>query len=134
MAEKIKVEIVTPEAMVASEEVDEITVSGAEGEFGVLPGHCHMLSALKVGGVSYKSGGAVKYLALGGGYAEVGPDKVTILAESAEFSDKIDAGRAKAALGRAEEALKTLTPDDKAYSETEAARDKAEVRLETANR
>ena len=134
MAEKIKIEIVTPEAMVVSEEVDEITVTGTEGEFGVLPGHCHMLSALKVGGVSYKSSGAVRYLALGGGYAEVGPDKVSILAESAEYSDKIDVERAKAAMGRAEEALKTLSPDDKAYQEAEMARLKAEVRLEMANR
>ncbi len=134
MAEKIKVEIVTPDAMVVSEEVDEITAAGTEGEFGVLPGHCHMVSSLKIGAVSYKNGNDVKYLAVGGGYAEVGPDKVTILAETAELSADIDEERAKKALSRAEEELKGLSADDEGYSEAEASLEKAEVRLEVAKR
>ena len=121
MADKIKIEIVTPDAMVVSDEVDEITVSGTEGEFGVLPGHCHMLSSLKIGEVNYKAGNTVKYLALGGGYAQVGPDKVTILAETAELAEEIDLERAKNAVSKAEEDLKALSVDDKKYSDTENA-------------
>lgn len=134
MAEKIKLEIVTPEAMMVSEEVDEITVTGTEGEFGVLPGHCHMLSSLKIGQVNYKSGNVEQYMSLGGGYAEVGPDKVTILAETAELKDSINVDRAKAAQVKAEEDLNKLTPGEKDYEEAEIALEKATVRLETANR
>ncbi|MDH3972862.1 MAG: F0F1 ATP synthase subunit epsilon [Deltaproteobacteria bacterium] len=134
MAEKIKLEIVTPEAMMVSEEVDEITVTGTEGEFGVLPGHCHMLSSLKIGQVNYKNGNVEQYMSLGGGYAEVGPDKVTILAETAELKDSIDVERAKAAQAKAEEGLNKLTPGEKDYEEAEIALEKARVRLETANR
>jgi len=86
MAEKIKLEIVTPSEMVISQDVDEVTATGSEGEFGVLPGHCHMLSTLKEGPVSYKDGNSTGSFELGGGYAEVGPNKVTILVETAESS------------------------------------------------
>jgi len=134
MAEKIKLEIVTPEAMMVSEEVDEITVTGTEGEFGVLPGHCHMLSSLKIGSVNYKNGNTEQFMSLGGGYAEVGPDKVSILAETAELKDNIDVERAKEAQSRAEENLKKLTPGEKDYEEAEIALEKARVRLETAKR
>lgn len=134
MAEKIKLEIVTPESMMVSEEVDEITVTGTEGEFGVLPGHCHMLSSLKVGQVNYKKDNSEQYLSLGGGYAEVGPEKVTILAETAELKDDIDVERAKAAQARAEEDLKNLTPGEKDYEEAEKALERAIARLETASR
>ena len=132
MAEKIKIEIVTPDALVVSAEVDEITATGTEGEFGVLPGHCHMLTSLKVGAVSYKDGTIVKHLAIGGGYAEVGPDKVTILAETAEFADNIDVERANKALTAAEESLKTLSSDEDVYEECLVSIEKAQLRIETA--
>lgn len=134
MAEKIKIEIVTPDALVISAEVDEITASGTEGEFGVLPGHCHMLSSLKVGAVNYKDGNVVKHLALGGGYAEVGPEKVTILAETAEFAEDIDVERANKALAAAEESLKTLSTDADGYEECLLSIEKAQVRIETAGK
>lgn len=132
MAEKIKIEIVTPDALVVSAEVDEITATGTEGEFGVLPGHCHMLTSLKVGAVSYKDGSAVKYLALGGGYAEVGPEKVTILAETAEFAEDIDVERANKALATSEELLKTLSTEEGSYNECLLSIEKAQTRIETA--
>ena len=132
MAEKIKIEIVTPDALVVSAEVDEITASGTEGEFGVLPGHCHMLSSLKVGAVNYKDGSTLKHLALGGGYAEVGPEKVTILAETAEFAEDIDVERANKALAAAEELLKTLSMEDDGYDECILSIEKAQTRIETA--
>jgi F-type H+-transporting ATPase subunit epsilon len=132
MAEKIKIEIVTPDSLVVSAEVDEITASGTEGEFGVLPGHCHMLSSLKVGAVSYKDGSAVKHLALGGGYAEVGPEKVTILAETAEFAEDVDLERANKALATSEELLKTLSMEEDGYDECILSIEKAQTRIETA--
>ena len=134
MADKIKIEIVTPDAMVVSDEVDEITVTGAAGEFGVLPGHCHMLSSLKIGEVNYKNENVVKYIALGSGYAEVGPDKITILAETAELSGDIDVERAQGAKSRAEEAIGSLPKGEKEYQEAESAFERATVRLEVAAR
>ncbi len=134
MAEKIKIEIVTPDALVVSAEADEITATGTEGEFGVLPGHCHMLTSLKVGAVSYKDGSVVKHMALGGGYAEVGPEKVTILAETAELAENIDLERANKALTAAEESLKTLSADEDAYEECLISIEKAQVRIETADK
>lgn len=134
MAEKIKIEIVTPDALVVSAEVDEITASGTEGEFGVLPGHCHMLTSLKVGAVNYKDGSVIKHLSLGGGYAEVGPEKVTILAETAEFAEDIDVERANKALTAAEELLKTLSSEEDAYEECLLSIEKAQVRIETAEK
>ena len=133
MSDKIKIEIVTPNAMVASEEADEVAAApGAEGEFGVLPGHCFMLSALKAGKLSYKVGGDVKSLAVGGGYAEVGPDKMTVLAEAAQFAGDIDVEEAKKALSQAEQALGGMSHDDEKFAEAEAALEKAQVWLEVA--
>ncbi|MDT8317556.1 MAG: F0F1 ATP synthase subunit epsilon [bacterium] len=132
MAEKIKIEIVTPDALVLSAEVDEVTASGTEGEFGVLPGHYHMLSSLKVGAVNYKDGAVVRHIALGGGYAEVGPEKVTILAETAEFAEDIDVDRANKALAAAEELLKTLSMEEAGYEECLLSIEKAQTRIEIA--
>src|SRR5512137_2025214 len=110
MAELLKFELVTPQRKVVSEEVDEITATGTLGEFGVLPGHAPFLTSLKIGELSYKSGGISHHLAVNWGYFEIEDDKVTVLVETAERADEIDLQRAKAALGRAEEALKHLTP------------------------
>ena len=134
MAEKIKLEIVTPDAIVVSEDVDEVTASGTEGEFGVLPGHCRMLVALDVGEMSYRRDGGAVYLSIGGGYAEVGPDKVTVLAETAELASAIDTERAREAKRRAEEALKSLSSEEPAYREAEIALRKAEIRLEVSEK
>ena len=134
MAEKIKLEIVAPSSIVVSEEVDAVAAVGALGEFGVLPGHCQMLTSLNIGEVSFRKDGSVTYLSIGGGYAEVGPDKVSILAETAELSQDIDVERANHALNKAQEALKGLAPDDKHRSEIERAIERATVRLETAKK
>src|SRR5512140_1173347 len=121
MAEKLKVELVTPYKKVLSDEVDEITATGTLGEFGVLPGHAPFLTSLKIGELSYKKDGVLSHLALNWGYFEVENDKVTVLVETAEKADEIDLERAKAALGRAEEALKKLNPEDKNFRIYEAA-------------
>ena len=134
MAEKLKVELVTPYKRVLSDEVDEITANGALGEFGVLPGHAPFLTSLKIGELSYKKDGAVYHLAVNWGYFEVENDSVTVLVETAERADEIDLSRAKAALGRAEEALKKLTPEDKNYRIMEAALERALIRMQVADK
>ncbi len=134
MAEKLKVELVTPYKKVLSDEVDEITATGSLGEFGVLPGHAPFLTSLKIGELSYKKEGAVYHMAVNWGYFEVEDDMVTVLVETAERADEINLERARAALGRAEEALKKLTPEDKQYRVYEAALERALIRVQVAGK
>jgi len=134
MAEKLTLEMVTPYKMVLSEEVDEVTAPGTIGEFGVLPGHTPMLTTLKIGELSYRKAGEVFHVAVNWGYVEVEEDKVTVLVETAEPADQIDLERAKAALGRAEEALKQLSPEDKDFLQQQAALERALIRIQVAGR
>jgi F-type H+-transporting ATPase subunit epsilon len=90
---------------VVAEKVDELEIPGAEGYFGVLPGHTPLLAMLKVGELWYRKGGEKFYLSIAFGFAEVLPDRVTILAEVAERPDEIDVARAEAAKRRAEERM-----------------------------
>jgi F-type H+-transporting ATPase subunit epsilon len=106
MAENIKLEVVTPEKSVVSEEVQIVMSPGSLGEFGVLIGHTPFLTTLKIGTIRYKdAGGAERYVFVNSGFAEALPDKVTVLAESAERRKDIDIERAKAAMERAEKRL-----------------------------
>lgn len=134
MADKLKLEVVTPYKTVLSEEVDEITATGALGEFGLLPGHAPLLSSLKVGEFTYKANGVSTNMAMNWGYLEIENDKVIILVETAERADEIDLDRAKAALGRAEDALKTLAPEDKKFKVYEAALERALIRMQVAGK
>ena len=106
MAENIKLEVVTPEKSVVSEEAQIVMAPGSLGEFGVLIGHTPFLTTLKIGTIRYKdAGGTEKYVFVNSGFAEALPDKVTVLAESAERRKDIDVERAKAAMERAEKRL-----------------------------
>jgi len=106
MAENIKLEVVTPEKSVVSEEAQIVMSPGSLGEFGVLIGHTPFLTTLKIGTIRYKdAGGTEKYVFVNSGFAEALPDKVTVLAESAERRKDIDVERAKAAMERAEKRL-----------------------------
>ena len=106
MAENIKLEVVTPEKSVVSEEAQIVMAPGSLGEFGVLVGHTPFLTTLKIGTIRYKdAGGTEKYVFVNSGFAEALPDKVTVLAESAERRKDIDIERAKAAMERAEKRL-----------------------------
>jgi F-type H+-transporting ATPase subunit epsilon len=110
MAEVLKLEVVTPEHRLVREEVSEITIPGRNGYIGVLPGHAPLISELSVGEISYKStAGQTKYLACAWGFAEVLPDKVTILAEVAERGEEINVTEAKQAKERAQSVLKLQT-------------------------
>ncbi len=106
MAGSIRLEVVTPERSVVSADAQMVVAPGSQGEFGVLVGHTPFLTTLKTGIVRYTdSGGQEHFVFVSGGFAEALPDKVTILAESAENSDEIDLTRAKAALERARKRL-----------------------------
>lgn len=134
MAEKLKLEMVTPYKKVLTEEVDEITAAGALGEFGVLPGHAPFLTSLRIGEFCYKQGGISHCLAVNWGYFEVENDKITVLVETAERSDEIDLERARAALGRAEQALQKMSPEDREFKAQEAALERALIRVQVASK
>jgi F-type H+-transporting ATPase subunit epsilon len=132
MAEgKLLLEIVTPQGLVFSEEVDEVTASGSEGEFGVLPGHVPFVTTLKIGMLTCRTGNEIKHFFVNWGYAEVGYEKVMILADSAERSEDIDIERAKAAMKRAEERLKKAEETD--FNRAEAALERAVTRTQVAD-
>ena len=106
MAQNIKIEVVTPEKAVVDEEAKIVVAPGELGEFGVLSGHTTFLTTLKTGTLRYTDANDQEhYVFVSGGFAEALPDKVTVLAESAERRKDIDMARAKAALERAEKRL-----------------------------
>ena len=134
MAEKLKLEMVTPYKRVLSEEVDEVTAPGTVGEFGVLPDHTSLLTTLKVGELTYKQGDETFHVAVNWGYVEVEDNVMTVLVETAEPADQIDVERANAALSRAEEALKKLTSEDKEFKIMECALERAMIRVQVASK
>jgi F-type H+-transporting ATPase subunit epsilon len=129
MADKLTLNIVTPYGNVFSDEVDEIVAAGSEGEFGVLPDHIPFLTTLKIGMLTYKKGAETGHIFVNWGYAEVGPDKVTVLADSAEKSDEIDVERAKEAMKRAEERLKQAEKFDEARATASVERAAARIHV-----
>ncbi len=133
LPEHLTLEIVTPERAVVSVRVDEVQIPGADGAFGVLPGHTPLLAALQVGELWYRQGQEISYVSVSFGFAEIKPDHVTILAEIAESAEDIDVTRAEAAVKRARNRLDTSVLD----MELERARIamlKSMVRLRVANK
>src|SRR5215470_3312764 len=133
MAETLRLRVVTPERLILDEDVDEVTAPGTEGEFGVLPNHTTFLSSLQPGRLMYKRSGQTHVMAVSGGFAEVVDNNMSVLIDSAELPSEINVERARAALHRAEETLKTLSPIDPAFAETQAAFQRAQARIEIAN-
>ena len=101
----IQLHIVSAERSLVSETVDEVEIPGSEGYFGVLPGHTPLLAALGTGELWYRKGADKHYLSIAFGFAEVQPDRVTLLVQTAEHANEIDLARAEAAKKRAEERL-----------------------------
>lgn len=132
MADNIKLEVVTPEKAVVSEEAQIVMAPGSEGEFGVLDGHTPFLTTLKTGMIRYKdSSGAERAVFVSGGFAEALPDKVTVLAESAERRRDINVDRAKEAMTRAEDRLgKSLSDNEIDVIRAKAALLRAITRLD----
>ena len=134
MATTLTLEIVTPDRALVSEQVDEVELPGAEGYFGVLPGHTPLLTSLKVGEMWYRIGQETRYLALAFGFAEVLPDRVTVLAQIAERAQDIDVPRAEAAKKRAEERVARTPQADLDFERARVALMKSLVRLQVASR
>lgn len=131
MAGNIRLEVVTPEKYVVDEEVQIVVAPGSLGEFGVLIGHTPFLTNLKAGEMHYTdAGGAQRYVFVSGGFAEALPDKVTVLAESAERRRDIDVDRAKAAMVRAQERLAQSQSEDIDFNRAKAALERALHRIE----
>lgn len=128
----IELQIVTPDRLLVRDQVDEVEVPGSEGYFGVLPGHTPMLASLAVGEMWYRKGPEKTYLALAFGFAEVLPDRVTILARLAEQAHEIDVARAEEDRKRAEAAL--VRTDSVDYEHARAELMKALTRLQVASR
>jgi F-type H+-transporting ATPase subunit epsilon len=129
---KMLLEIVAPSRQVVrSERVDEVIAPGSEGEFGVLPGHTPFLSTLKVGLLSYREGNAWHYLAVDWGYAEVGPDRVVILAEGADRAADIDLTEERIVKDRAEKSLSEKL-DQKDYEKARIDLLRAMIRIQVA--
>ncbi|MFH2065228.1 MAG: F0F1 ATP synthase subunit epsilon [Pseudomonadota bacterium] len=130
MTENIKLEIVTPDSLVVDDEAQIVMAPGTDGEFGVLKGHTPFLTSLKIGSVKYKdASGKERVVFVSGGFAEALPNKVTILAESAERRRDIDQDRAKQAMERAEKRLSKENDDSIDYIRAKAALVRAIHRL-----
>jgi len=131
MADNIRLEVVTPEKIVISEDVQIVASPGSLGEFGVLVGHTPFLTTLKTGIIRYTDAGETEnYVFVSGGFAEALPEKVTILAESAERREDIDLERAKAAMDRAEKRLaEDRSQEDIDFLRAKSALERAIVRI-----
>jgi F-type H+-transporting ATPase subunit epsilon len=131
MADAIELEIVTPEKLLVRERAEEVQIPGKAGYLEVLPGHAPLITELMIGEISYKHGGTTEHLSVAWGFAEVLPDKVTILAQTAERAQDIDVKRAQEAKARAEAAL-ARAEADLDFDATLFALKRAEVRLAVA--
>ena len=129
----IDLQIVTPERRLVQEQVDEVEIPGAEGYFGVLPGHTPLLASLTVGELWYRKGQEKFYLSIAFGFAEVLPDRVTILARIAERPEDISIERAESARKRAEERL-AQPKSDIDYERARVALMRSMARLQVATR
>ena len=129
----IQLTIVTPDRALVNEQVDEIQIPGAEGYLGVLPGHAPLFTELKVGELSYRKGNTWTSLAVAWGFAEVLPDQVRVLAETAERAQEIDLERAIKAKERAEQRL-TRGGDDVDYDGARIALQRALIRIQVAQK
>ncbi len=117
----LRLEIVTPEKKTYSEDVDMVTIPGVDGEFGILPMHVPLITQLKPGPLKVQKGGQEILLATGGGFAEVMPDRVSILTDMAVRDADVDEASAQAAMDRAKAALNDKTLSSEAQAEAEAA-------------
>ncbi|MFH0996911.1 MAG: F0F1 ATP synthase subunit epsilon [Pseudomonadota bacterium] len=133
MAGNIKLEVVTPEKSVVSEEAQIVIAPGTLGEFGVLIGHTPFLTTLKLGIIRYKDvQGVERFVFVSGGFVEALPDKVTVLAQSAERRRDINIERAKSAYERAKSRLEAKPKEDMDFVRAKAALDRALNRLKLA--
>jgi F-type H+-transporting ATPase subunit epsilon len=133
MPDSFQLEIVTPEKMVVRDTAEEMQIPGKNGSLGILPGHAPLITELAVGEIEYQASGSVHHLAVAWGFAEVLPDKVTILAETCERPEEINVERAQEARQRAERRLQSGGSETD-YNRANHALQRAEARLDVAKK
>jgi F-type H+-transporting ATPase subunit epsilon len=133
MSDTFQLEIVTPEKMVVRDVAEEMQIPGKDGYLGILPGHAPLITELAVGEITYRKENRTHSLSVAWGFAEVLPDKVTILAQTAERAEEIDARRAQEAKQRAESHLSTCNTEED-FRRTAGDLKRAETRLEVATK
>ena len=133
MAEKIQLDVVTPERRVLAEPVDMVTVPGLGGELGILPGHTPLISQLQTGVLTYVQEGKSYPLHVSGGFVEVRDDHVSVLADIAELPEEIDAARAKLSRDKLEKQLNAWTGSEEELETVKVELDKSLVRLQLAS-
>jgi F-type H+-transporting ATPase subunit epsilon len=126
----VRLEIVTPERIVYSDDVTMVVAKGVEGDLGILPNHMPLVTPLKISLVKVYQGEAIRWIAVSGGFMEVSGEKVAILAEAAELPEEIDLERAMAAKARAEERLQEANREKIDFLRAELALQRALVRIE----
>ncbi len=129
--ERLQLDVITPERRLLSEAVDFVTVPGLDGELGILPGHTPLISQLQTGVLSYTQGAASRRLLVSGGFVEVNADKVSVLADLAEFPEEIDTAKARAEREHAEKTLNAFsgTPEEFTAARTQLERSAARLQL-----
>ena len=133
MAETFQLEIVTPDKLVVDDRAEEIQIPGKRGYLGVLPGHAPLITELAVGEISYRKGETTQRLAVAWGFAEVLPEKVTILAQTAERAEEVDVARAERARERAQARLEGGDPSTD-FPRAQTSLERAQARLEVAGK
>lgn len=133
MADKIQLEVVTPERRVLAEPVDIVTIPGLDGELGILPGHTPLISQLKTGVLSYVQDGKTFQLHVSGGFLEVRDDHVSVLAEIAERPEEIDATQARQSRERLEKQLGSWNGSEEDLAVAQAELERSTVRLQLAS-
>lgn len=132
MAEKIQLEVVTPERRVLAEPVDMVTVPGLGGELGILPGHTPLISQLQTGVLTYAQDGKNSSLHVSGGFVEVRDDHVSVLAEVAERPDEIDVARAKQSRDQLEKQINSWSGSEEELAIAKQELDRSVVRMQLA--
>jgi F-type H+-transporting ATPase subunit epsilon len=128
----LQLDVITPERRLLSEQADAVTVPGLGGELGILPGHTPLISALQTGVLSYTQGQATRRLLVSGGFVEVNNDRVSVLADLAEFPEEVDAARARTEREEAERLLGAFAGTPEELADVRARLDRATTRLQLA--
>ena len=128
----LQLDVITPERRLLSEQVDSVTVPGAGGELGILPGHTPLISELQTGVLSFARGAETRRLLVSGGFVEVNEDRVSVLADLAEFPEEVDAARARTEREEAERRLAAFTGTPEELNDLRAQLARADTRLQLA--
>ncbi|HKG13848.1 MAG TPA: F0F1 ATP synthase subunit epsilon [Pyrinomonadaceae bacterium] len=129
----LQLDVITPERRLLSEQVDAATVPGLGGELGILPGHTPLISQLKTGVLSYTQGATTRRLLVSGGFVEINDDRVSVLADFAEFPEEVDAARARLERDEAEKQLAAFTGTPEELAKVSSQLDRAGARLQLAS-